>query len=165
MAASEETECYESWEEMEDSGLLDRKLAIMHSALTNNHENNLRCSDNKGTVMILDDDTRTRYGPSEPTVKILKRPPLLSGTNGLMLNGDCSKPKLPVKTLQQRELEYAEARLRILGEARSPEEGSNVDERIQKIQHRIELLRPGENDAVLRYPKGPDGTRGFNLRR
>lgn len=52
--------------------------------------------------------------PPEPTVKILKRP-----SKDIHSNGD-SKVYQPKKTLQQRELEYAEARLRILGEA-SPE--------------------------------------------
>lgn len=50
--------------------------------------------------------------PPEPTVKILKRP-----VNNLQTN-DC-KYVQPKKTLQQREEEYKQARLRILGEAQS----------------------------------------------
>lgn len=130
-----------------------------------------RYSENKASVVILEEDGRTRYVPPEPTVKILKRPQstgsshFSSGEN-VVMNGDATKPRQPVKTLQQRELEYAEARLRILGEARSPEENSSpFEERIQKIQNRIELLRPSENENIIRLPRGPDGTRGFNLRR
>lgn len=52
--------------------------------------------------------------PPEPTVKILKRP------SKDAQNSNDSKVYQPKKTLQQREQEYAEARLRILGEA-SPE--------------------------------------------
>lgn len=70
--------------------------------------------------MILNDDDcmRTQYMPPEKTVKILKRP-----TNDK--NNPSStdqKPKAPIKTLQQREQEYAEARLRILGAAKSAED-------------------------------------------
>lgn len=53
----------------------------------------------------------------QPAVKILKRP---VGVNGSNSNGECKAR--PVKTLQQRQQEYEQARLRILGEARSPED-------------------------------------------
>lgn len=67
-----------------------------------------------------DDDYRTQYGPIEPTVKILKRPTL---NNGSQTNSD-ARPKAPVKSLQQREHEYAQARLRIMGSAQSPEDNA-----------------------------------------
>lgn len=57
--------------------------------------------------------------PPEPTVTILKRP------SKDTQNSNDSKIYQPKKTLQQREQAYAEARLRILGEA-SPEK---VEER------------------------------------
>lgn len=142
----------------------------MKTAIVSSEESTLRYNESKASVVILEEDGRTRYVPPEPTVKILKRPQstgsshLASGDN-VVMNGDATKPRQPVKTLQQRELEYAEARLRILGEARSPEENSPFEERIQKIQNRIELLRPSENENIVRLPRGPDGTRGFNLRR
>lgn len=49
--------------------------------------------------------------PPEPTVTILKRP------SKDAQNSSDSKIYQPKKTLQQREQAYAEARLRILGEA------------------------------------------------
>lgn len=51
------------------------------------------------------------------TVKILRRPTQSSEprNNGM-------RPKQPIKTLKQREQEYAEARLRILGSAKNPED-------------------------------------------
>lgn len=52
-----------------------------------------------------------------PAIRILKRP---SSSASGQLNGE-SRAR-PVKTLEQRQKEYAEARLRILGEARSPED-------------------------------------------
>lgn len=68
--------------------------------------------------LLMSDDECMRVGPPEPTVKILKRPTSEKSDNKL----NETKPKAPVKTLQQREQEYAEARLRILGSAKSEEE-------------------------------------------
>lgn len=69
------------------------------------------------------DDFRPRIlQRPKPTVTILKRPgssPALSSTS------QQSKPQ--IKTLEQREKEYAEARLRILGSAVSDE--SPTDQR------------------------------------
>ena len=65
-----------------------------------------RYSESKASVVILEEDGRTRYVPPEPTVKILKRPQstgsshLASGDN-VVMNGDATKPRQPVKTLQQ----------------------------------------------------------------
>lgn len=58
---------------------------------------------------------RSQYVPPEPTVKILKRP-----TKEVQNSAD-PKSYQPKKTLEQRKQEYAQARLRILGEAQSPE--------------------------------------------
>lgn len=71
-------------------------------------------------ILIGEDALRTQYVPPEPTVKILKRP-----TKESSMNGDY-KPKQPIKTLKQREQEYAEARLRILGEAHSSEKDEDL---------------------------------------
>lgn len=73
----------------------------------------------KPYLLMNDDDCmRTQYVPPEPTVKILRRPTADKSDN----RAADTKPKAPVKTLQQREQEYAEARLRILGSAKSEEE-------------------------------------------
>lgn len=56
-------------------------------------------------------------GLVEPIVKILRRPE--HERTSPVVN---DRPRQPVKTLQQREQEYAEARLRILGAAQNPEE-------------------------------------------
>lgn len=53
----------------------------------------------------------------EPAIRILKRPSSVNSGQG---NGE--NRARPVKTLEQRQKEYEEARLRILGEARSPED-------------------------------------------
>jgi len=75
-------------------------------------------SDNLSHVQLDDtsqESLRSQYVPPEPKISILSRPKASSGgSNSQQLNGHSSKNK-PVKTLQQREQEYAEARLRILG--------------------------------------------------
>lgn len=72
-------------------------------------------------VMLLNDDEcmRTQYVPPEPTVKILKRPSNDKSKEQLAAE---ARPKAPIKTLQQREQEYAEARLKIFGSAKSAED-------------------------------------------
>lgn len=67
-------------------------------------------------ILIGDDALRSQYVPPPPTVKILKRP----SKETQCTNGDL-KPRQQFKTLKQREQEYAQARLRILGEAHSSE--------------------------------------------
>lgn len=54
---------------------------------------------------------------SSQTVKILRRP-----TQSSEQRNNGMRPRQPIKTLQQREQEYAEARLRILGSAKNPED-------------------------------------------
>lgn len=74
-------------------------------------------------MMVLhkpqDEYQSANYTPpiANQTVKILRRPTQSSEprNNGI-------RPKQPIKTLQQREQEYAEARLRILGSAKNPED-------------------------------------------
>lgn len=72
--------------------------------------------------VLLEDSVRTQYAP---TVKILKRPPdgnRAGGSPNGAGGAEKSPSRQPVKTLQQREAEYAEARLRILGSARSEDD-------------------------------------------
>lgn len=61
---------------------------------------------NQGAVkmMLLNDDERfSTYGPTEPTVKILRRPTLEQHDRSITE----AKPKAPMKSLRQREHEYA----------------------------------------------------------
>lgn len=68
------------------------------------------------------------------------------------------------KQYLQREQEYAEARKRILGEEKSPEE--KLEQEISRIQPKsITPSGSGLPNNILRMPIGPDGTRGFNVRR
>lgn len=87
-------------------------------------------------MILNDDDSMRSYCPAEPTVKILKRP-----TNDRRNPSAAElKPKAPIKTLQQREQEYAEARLRILGSAKSADE-----------ENEYALLSPVYFESLLFY--------------
>ncbi|CAG9856452.1 unnamed protein product [Phyllotreta striolata] len=147
----QEVDILENWEEIEETDVLEKKfnnLIAPSKSLDSRSNGNL---DQPVKIILTGDDAlRTQYVPPEPTVKILKRP-----SKDHQTNGD-SKVFQPKKTLQQRELEYAEARLRILGEA-SPE----------KLDERISIQKPTQTDSLnlLRMPKGPDGTKGFTTRR
>lgn len=79
-----------------------------------------------------------------------------------------SKTYKDVDKSLQREQEYAEARKRILGEEKSPEE--KLTQEINKIQPKssipsVNLPSGSLPSNVVRMPTGPDGTRGFNVRR
>lgn len=64
-------------------------------------------------TVIQENSARTLYVPPEPTVKILRRPG--NNTDASISTTDKSPSRQTTKTLQQREVEYAEARKRIMG--------------------------------------------------
>lgn len=74
-------------------------------------------------------------------MKILKRPAKDSRANCSsnevlgITNGEVKNNRQPVRTLQQRQLDYAEARLRILGEAKSPED--ELDDRYVDVDNSL----------------------------
>ncbi|XP_044138427.1 SUZ domain-containing protein 1 [Bufo gargarizans] len=150
----EEDEVAESWEDAADSGEIDRRL---EKKLRITQRESKSKSPPKAPVVIQDDSLPA--GPP-PQIRILKRPT----SNGLSSNPHASsRPTVPVKSLAQREAEYAEARKRILGSA-SPEEEPEkpiVDRPIRINQS--EDTRPSNN--VIRQPLGPDGSQGFKQRR
>ncbi|KAK7798182.1 hypothetical protein U0070_009053 [Myodes glareolus] len=129
----------------------------------------------KVPIVIQDDSLPT--GPP-PQIRILKRPT----SNGVVSSpNSTSRPALPVKSLAQREAEYAEARRRILGSA-SPEEeqekpildstrsqqlaswfgGKQEADRPTRISQPEDSRQPSN---VIRQPLGPDGSQGFKQRR
>ncbi|XP_069802550.1 SUZ RNA-binding domain-containing [Dendropsophus ebraccatus] len=150
----EEDEVAESWEDAADSGEIDRRL---EKKLRITQRERKSKSPPKTPIVIQDDSLPA--GPP-PQIRILKRPT----SNGLSSNPHASsRPTVPVKSLAQREAEYAEARKRILGSA-SPEEEPEkpIVDRPARI-NQLEDGRPSNN--VIRQPLGPDGSQGFKQRR
>ncbi|KAG8569862.1 hypothetical protein GDO81_014569 [Engystomops pustulosus] len=150
----EEDEVAESWEDAADSGEIERRL---EKKLRITQRESKTKSPPKAPVVIQDDSLPA--GPP-PQIRILKRPT----SNGLSSNPHASsRPTVPVKSLAQREAEYAEARKRILGSA-SPEEEPEkpILDRPTRINN-SEDSRPSNN--IIRQPLGPDGSQGFKERR
>ncbi|KAK5933972.1 hypothetical protein CgunFtcFv8_014410 [Champsocephalus gunnari] len=79
--------------------------------------------------------------------------------------GSPVRTAIQMKSLAQREAEYAEARRRILGSASSddvPQDNPSQDRPSRmSVQQPSEPIRP--NTHVVRQPTGPDGTSGFRL--
>ncbi|CAH1964895.1 unnamed protein product [Acanthoscelides obtectus] len=144
----QEVDVLDSWEEIEENDVLEKKLGSLIMPSKSLEESNI---DQPVKIVLTGEDAlRSQYVPPEPTVKILKRP------SNNSQNGTDLKVYQPKKTLQQREQEYAEARLRILGEA--------PPEKVEVTKICIQKPRAGEV-YVIRMPRGPDGTNGFNIRR
>ncbi|KAL5014336.1 hypothetical protein ScPMuIL_008606 [Solemya velum] len=141
----------DSWEELEDTEVLDKKLKEMKI------EEGRRLGNSN--FVVLEDSHRSQY---RPQVRILKREPNSSQCE----NNVGSKGQQPSKTLKQREAEYAQARLRIMGSAYS-EDDPDSDERPVKLVQQMEELKQSEENCVnvIREPKGPDGTKGFGVKR
>ncbi|XP_047481047.1 SUZ domain-containing protein 1-like [Penaeus chinensis] len=115
MATDQDDEPLDSWEDIdENSMVLEGRLEKL--ALKNSQTE----SSMHPPVVTCEDSTRTPFTPQEPKIMILRRP---QGKPDATANGMVSlKQKQPVKTLEQRQQEYAEARLRILGDAGSTED-------------------------------------------
>lgn len=112
------------------------------------------------TAIVIQDDSLPAAPP--PQIRILKRPSN-NGTAGNLASS--TRPSQQMKSLAQREAEYAEARRRILGSASSddaPQENPSQDRPARmSVQQPLEPVRP--NNHVIRQPTGPDGTSGFRL--
>ncbi|KAK8397337.1 hypothetical protein O3P69_004799 [Scylla paramamosain] len=117
MAAEQDEDLLDNWEE------IDENPAVLEKRLE-------KLSVKKATAEVplmptqlvsYEDGPRTPFTSQEPKIMILRRPQERSpssAANGIIN----SKQKQPVKSLEQRQQEYAQARLRILGDAGSAEE-------------------------------------------
>ena len=158
MTATSESD---DWESLLDSGQLDaniKKLTILPRPKTSTITASGPVS-NKVNV-ICEDDPRAQFKPTEPVIKIMKRPDSVNQSNTQV------KPKVEQKSLKQREQEYAEARQRILGQSEGGEESVSSQ---AKSPARLQAGQVGGkhvNNGVARTPRGPptDGSRGFSSR-
>lgn len=126
-------------------------------------------------MMINDGNYQSETSVSQASkFKILKRPT----DNGNKISENLPKTKLPLKSLKQREKEYAEARLRILGAAVNPEDvktsssstSSSEPGTMTSETNKNQRPTPNQNqenlNRVLRMPSGPvEGVNGFKIRR
>jgi len=130
-----------------------------------------------GPIRILSNDTRNRFQhqQQQPQLKILKRP-----NPPQAAQPDSQYSKSSLKTLEQREAEYAEARERILGKEPFPaaatgnqppiKQQTNKNKNQKKPVNGVgtaqtftpqeQQPKKGVNGSVP-TPRGPDGTNGF----
>ncbi|KAG7323601.1 hypothetical protein KOW79_013303 [Hemibagrus wyckioides] len=156
----EDEEIAESWEDAADSGEMERRL-----------EEKLRISQKERlssgssgrspvkTIMIQDDSLPAA---PPPQIRILKRP---TSNGSLGPSVTQSRPSPQVKSLAQREAEYAEARKRILGSADDTPQERPTSERSPRAGSHTPSEDTRSNNHVVRQPAGPDGTQGFRQRR
>ncbi|XP_046895720.1 SUZ domain-containing protein 1 [Hypomesus transpacificus] len=158
-------EVAESWEEAADSGEMERRL---EEKLRISQKERVSSSNTSHsllkTAIVIQDDSLPAAPP--PQIRILKRP---SSNGSLGYPSSQNRPTPQVKSLAQREAEYAEARKRILGSAspeESPQEKPNTESCRQgrtNSAHPLEESR--SNNQAVRQPAGPDGTQGFRQHR
>lgn len=157
----EDEEIAESWEEAADSGEIERRLEAKLKINKEAKKSSLKSTSSPvRTAIVIQDDSLPAAPP--PQIRILKRP-TNNGTAGNLASA--SRPSQQMKSLAQREAEYAEARKRILGSASSeetPVENPSQDRTARaNTQPPSEQVRP--NNHVIRQPSGPDGSSGFRL--
>ncbi|XP_026874541.1 SUZ domain-containing protein 1-like [Electrophorus electricus] len=154
----EEEDVSDNWEDAADSGEIERRL---EAKLKINEKSNSKSLPVK-TAVVIQDDSLPAAPP--PQIRILKRPP---NNGSLGAQGASARPAHQVKSLAQREAEYAEARRRILGSASAEEPSQERQEADRPVlasgPSTSESLRP--NNHIIRQPLGPDGTAGFRLSR
>ncbi|KAK0142750.1 SUZ domain-containing protein 1 [Merluccius polli] len=156
-------EVAESWEEAADSGEMERRLEEkLRISQREKVSSNSSSRSPLKTAIVIQDDSLPAAPP--PQIRILKRPST-NGSLGSPLNQ--SRPTPQVKSLAQREAEYAEARKRILGSAspeESPQEKPNTD-RPGRVNSTSPSAETRSNNNAVRQPAGPDGTQGFRQHR
>ncbi|XP_064642735.1 SUZ domain-containing protein 1-like [Lineus longissimus] len=121
-------EILEDWEDLEDTGELDKRLEELRST-ADKDETNRRTS---GSGPVVEDSTRTQY---QPQVKILKRQVNENGYQG------AENRKVQVKSLEERQAEYAKARERILGPEYGSEESDSSPSESQSTQTQSVMQR------------------------
>lgn len=159
----------ESWEEIDEHQLNNKLNKIRITSAQNNEHNNFDLSSlttydsgSRFSNMMINDgnyQSSETCAQSSSTFKILKRPT----ENSNKVNDNLPKTKIPLKSLKQREKEYAEARLRILGSASHLDDAKNVTDAAIN-QPRITPNQEEELNRVLRMPIGPTEGGGFKVR-
>ncbi|XP_051915806.1 SUZ domain-containing protein 1-like [Hippocampus zosterae] len=158
-------EVTESWEEAADNGEMEKRLEEkLRISQREKESSNHHCSSHSPlkTAMVIQDDCLPAAPP--PQIRILKRP---ANNGSLGSPSNQNRPTPQVKSLAQREAEYAEARKRILGSA-CPEETAqdkNASDRTGRINSTLPSEDTRSNNHTIRQPNSPDGTQGFRQHR
>ncbi|XP_060078428.1 SUZ domain-containing protein 1-like [Ylistrum balloti] len=145
----------DSWEELDDSRVLNKKLNEIK--ISNQDDKKLT------GALVLENQDRTQY---QPQVRILKRRSDPGATANSQQDASKVNANKHNKTLEQREKEYAEARLRILGSASGGFETEQTIDNSFRPSPRLTQQNNNNNATeILRQPRGPDGSKGFDQMR
>lgn len=160
-----------------------KPLTSYSSVATNSATSNFDSSpfeDLQQPKVVLEDDTRTQFVPK---LRILNRPNARSGAGAKDVRTNEEIQRALMKSLEEKQAEYAKARLRILGALPSEKDVPEAAEafNLKDISDTLEpvatsapsTLPPTQlpiinnntttNDVpVIRQPAAPDGTRGFS---
>lgn len=156
-----------AWDELDLNELNNKLIKIKtRSAQTNDFSNsqkedalNSLTYDRESHFSKMMINEGNYHSEKASTFKILKRP-----DHGNKVIDNLPKAKIPLKSLKQREKEYAEARLRILGSAVNPDDAKTTDNVSKADQQGV--ANQEELNRVLRMPSGPtEGSNGFKVRR
>ncbi|CAG9797717.1 unnamed protein product [Chironomus riparius] len=191
---SSEQNVSDSWEQYADETELEKRLE--KEKVKREQEEEMSVTSQNGLALNGgSDDFKPRIlqrsqakGQQQNQIKILKRPESLTPSSSTGNLQNSSKPQM--KTLEQREKEYAEARKRILGSAEtspidqnplnkpvifnkvSPSSSSNNLQNYNSQQYQFsqqqQQLQQQQRipDNVIREPKGPSNLNpGFRIRR
>ncbi|KAL4648363.1 SUZ domain-containing protein 1-like isoform X2 [Arapaima gigas] len=102
---------------------------------------------------------------AQPQIRILKRP---SSNGSLGSPPGAARPVPQIKSLAQREAEYAEARRRILGSAspdKSPQDRPATESKPVRVSSQQPSVDSRTNSHSLRQTTGPEGTQGLRHRK
>ncbi|XP_028308212.1 SUZ RNA-binding domain-containing [Gouania willdenowi] len=147
----------ESWEEAADSGEMEKRLEEKLQISQREKEFNNPSRSPLRSTMVIQDDSLPAAPP--PQIRILKRP-TSNGSLGSPLNQN--RPTPQVKSLAQREAEYAEARKRILGSAcpeETPQDKPNSD-RSGRNNTTLPSDDARPNNHTVWQTASPEGTQG-----
>ncbi|XP_048839264.1 SUZ domain-containing protein 1 isoform X3 [Brienomyrus brachyistius] len=157
-------EMSDSWEEPAEGGQMQRQEENLR--INQKHSRILASSSGHcplKTTAIMIQDGAPPAAP-QPQIRILKRP---SSNGSLHPPAGPPRPLPQVKSLAQREAEYAEARRRILGSAspeESPQDSPNAVRPVRMNTPQFpEESRP--NNQAVRQTVNPGGAQGFRQRR
>uniref|UniRef100_W5KMG7 SUZ RNA-binding domain-containing n=1 Tax=Astyanax mexicanus TaxID=7994 RepID=W5KMG7_ASTMX len=151
----EDEDVSDNWEDAADSGFFFLYECLFIYYVINIHITNV-C---KHLTSVL----YSNQSLPVKTAVVIQDDSLPAAPNGSLGQQVASRPAQQVKSLAQREAEYAEARKRILGSAEEPSQDRPDADRPAITSAPSESLRP--NNHIIRQPLGPDGTAGFRLSR
>ncbi|XP_072039825.1 SUZ RNA-binding domain-containing-like [Amphiura filiformis] len=121
---ADDGDVWDSWEDMVDSGGLDKRLEKEEQTLQESRKKEETSKITQQPIVLEEETHRTQY---QPTLKLMRRQGD-EDDNGEQQKADVAETnKALPKSLAERQAEYEQARLRILGSAKNEEDEEALD--------------------------------------